>query len=204
VVKVLSQSGNSLADIYDVEGSVAGIEQLETRELPIMHEMGATVFSERFSTLLLSTASGAILQSAQWNVATQGLPGNVTRIFGIRVFVDVTSRVNNCVLSIQDPRSLREMPIWAWDSANDGEFEARFSIDGAAAATVRFLQPAQVNTQLPHIMAGLGQPQPVSGLMFRGITNAFGAGNLNATALVAVGFTQVAGLSSRGLPVPSW
>ena len=45
MVKILSQAGISLADLYNVEGSIAGIEQLDTRELPIVHEMSGTIFS---------------------------------------------------------------------------------------------------------------------------------------------------------------
>lgn len=204
MVKILSQTGNSLADIYDVEGSIAGIEQLETRELPIVHELGATAFSERFSTILLTAVSGAVLQSVGWSALVAGLPSHVCRIIAVRVFIDVTARLDICSLAARDPVSGREIPIWAWDSATDPEITVRFSDDGAGPAATQFLQPAQANTQLPHILAGVGQPQPVSDLMFRGISSAFGAGNLNATVLVYVGFTAVGGLSSRGLPIPSW
>ena len=204
MTKILSQAGNSLADVYDVEGSIAGIDQLETRELPIMHEMGATIFSERFGGVLVSATSAAVNQSTAWNIGLVGLPAHVWRVFGIQVFVNATARVDFCSICVRETVSGREMPIWAWDSAADSEYNVRFSDDGGAIATTIFLQPAAANKQLPHLMAGAGQPQAVAQLVFRGISSAFGAGTVTADVLTHVGFPDVAGLSSRGLPIPSW
>lgn len=203
MVKILSQAGNSLADIYDAKGSVAGIEQLETRELPIVHEMGSTIFSERFSTFIRSISSGAIAQGTAWNAVITDLPNNAFRIFGIRIFISTTARVTLASLAIQQDDG-REIPIWTWDDATDIELRARFSDDGAAAGTTQFLQPSPGNVMLPHMMAGNDQPQAIPNLAFRGLTSAFGAGTVTSVALIDIGFGQIGGISSRGLPLPSW
>jgi len=202
--KILSQAGDSLADIYDVKGSIAGIENLESRDLPIVHEMGATVFSERFSTEILRISSAAQSQSDDWGTLLTGLPDTVFRVQGVRVFVDVTARVTLASLAMRDPVTARETPIWSWDDANDGETSVRFSDDGAATGVSIFLQPAPGNVQLPKIGAGDQQPQRVNGLIFRGTTPAFGAGTVEAVALVDIAFAQIGGVSSRGLPIPGW
>jgi len=204
VVKILSQSGNSLADIYDVEGSIAGIDHLETHDLPIVHEMGATVFSERFSTLINRTSSTAIVQNTGWNVIIADLPSHPFRIFAVQMFVDVTARVLLASIAVSDPITGREIPIWSWDDATDIETRIAYSDDGAAAGTTIFLQPVDATRTLPHLMAGEGQPQNMRDIAFRGVTTGFGAGNVTTVLLMHIGFSEVAGLSSRGLPIPSW
>ena len=206
MAKIQSQAGNSLADVYDVEGSIAGIDNLATRELPIVHEMGATIWSERFSTAIRRETPGAISQSSSFNLVISDLPANVFRIFAISVFSGTAGRIQFASVATRDPVNGREIPIWAWQSANDVEMAVRFSDDGGAVATQRFLIPAPGAVTLPHMMAGVGQPQNVRDLAFRGFTEAFGAGDITPVILVHVGFVQVLGLglSSRGLPVPSW
>lgn len=204
MVRILSKSGDSLADMYDVRGSVAGIDELITQELPIVHEMGSTVFSERFSTEILRISSAAQSQNDDWGTLLQGLPNTVFRIMGIRVFVDVTARVTLASLAMRDPITARETPIWSWDDATDAETSIRFSDDGAATGVAIFLQPAPGNVQLPHTGSGTEQPQHVSGLIFRGTTPGFGAGTVEVVALVDIAFAQIGGVSSRGLPIPSW
>jgi len=204
MTKVLSKSGDSLADTYDVVGSVAGIEQLRSEEITLVHEMGATLWSERFSTFIRRAASGDIAQSTNFDVVLDGLPAHIFRILGLSVFVDTTARVTLATVSIQEPITGREVPIWIWDAATDIEVRARFSIEGAGATTEQFLQPAPANVRLPHMMASAGQPQSVPNVTFRGQTASFGAGTVEAVLLMHVGFVEVGGLSSRGLPVPSW
>ncbi len=204
MVKILSQSGDSLADTYNVVGSVAGIEQLETRELPIVHEMGATVFSERYSRFTRAIVSGDTLQTAAWDVIVDDLPAGIFQIYGIRVRVDVTARVNFCSVAARTVLTGREIPIWAWDSTSDGEIDVRWSDDGAGASAQLFLQPAVANVTLPYFMAGVGQRQQVRSIAFRGVTTTFGAGDVEATLFLDLGLTHVGGISSRGLPMPSW
>lgn len=204
MVKILSQAGTSLADTYNVEGSIAGIEQLETRELPIVHEMGGTVFSERLSSSIRHASSGAINQSTNWNVILTDLPVTPFRILGVTVFISTTARVTIASVAVRHPGDDREIPIWIWDAARDVEVRARFTDTGAAVATTQFLRPLELMEAIPHMGLGTEQPQPASEIAFRGQTAGFGAGTVTATMIMHVQFSQVAGLSSRGLPIPSW
>ena len=206
MVKVLTQSGDSLADIYDVEGSIAGIEQLETNELPIVHEMGATVFSERFSMAIRRETTGAIAQSISWNNTFADLPAGPFRITNVFVFVNTASRVSTAVVSLRSVVNDREVPFWTFDENDDDQVRVRIQDDGAAVGTVTSLVPVNAAQKIvPHIAAGIGQPQRLEEIVFRGQTNAFGAGDVTVTCLVELAFSQIRpGLSSRGLPVPSW
>jgi len=203
VAKILSDAGKSLADIYDVAGSVAGIEHLETHDLPIVHEMGGTVFSERFSTLLIRSPSPAIAQNLGWNVELNALPPFPFRIYGVQVFIDTTARVLLASVAVANPVNNREMPIWNWDSATDIETRIAYDDDGGGAGTTLFLQPVAAN-YIPHMMAGTGQPQETPNVFFRGVSAGFGAGTVQAVLLMHIGFSEVKGLSSYGLPIPSW
>lgn len=206
MVKVLAQAGNSLADIYDVEGSIAGIEHLETHDLPIVHEMGATVFSERISANIRRGTSGATAASTAFDVDIPLGAAPVIRILALSVFTTVTARLDHVTASMHDVLNGREIPIFAWDT-NDGGTESavRVSLEGAAAAEAIMLVPrvsAQVN--MPNMIIGSGQPNGIPEIAFRGITTAFGAGTVTCTVLVQQCFPFLRGISSRGLPVPSW
>ena len=202
--KILSQAGNSLADVYDVEGSIAGIEHLETHDLPIVHEMGATVFSERFSTDIRRATSGALAQNTAWDVVVTNLATTPFRILGVVVFALTANRANLASVAVRDPLDGRELPIWLWDSNADVEVQARLSDDGGAVATVQMLRPGQILEAIPHLTSGADQPQPVNEIAFRGLTLGFGAGTVETIMLLHNGFSQVGGISSRGLPIPSW
>ena len=208
MVKIQAQAGNSLADIYDVKGSVAGIEHLETHDLPIVHEMGATVFSERFSQDIRRLQTGALAQNTNWDIIVANLGDNAVRIFGLAVHVDVTSRVSVASIAINREINGREVPIWAWDTgASDIEVAVRYSDDGGATATVIFLRPLVHFGILPSMTTGAEQPTRNNRIAFRGRTSGFGAGTVQATVDIITGFGEIqsgGGLSSRGLPVPSW
>ena len=204
--KILSQAGNSLADIYDVEGSIAGIDQLETRELPIVHEMGGTVFSERLSGRIFRFTSGAIAQSIAFNVVGQAFAPTPVRILGVFCFASVGSRLNEVTVSLREtiPSAEQEIPIFAWD-LNEGTVISRIMDVAAVATVVGLSNSAAIASQnLPTLLLGSGQPQPVQEIAFRGIATAFGAGTVTVTCLIYVAFPQLEGLSSRGLPLPGW
>lgn len=203
MIKILSKSGDSLADMYDVKGSIAGIEQLNSREVSLVHEMGATLFSERFSGAIRRTSSGAIAQNLNWNNVLLDLPAGPFRIFGVAVFIDTSAAITMASIAVQDPNG-REVPIWSWDILDDVETRVRFSNDGAAVAATIFLRPTRNMESIPHLMAGTGQPQRVPNIAFRGQMAAFGGGTAECTALIHIGLSRVAGISSRGLPIPSW
>ena len=204
MVKILSKSGDSLADTYDVEGSVAGIDQLETRELGIIHEMGHTVFSERLSASIRRGTSGAILQSTTWDLTIPDFPVTPFRVLGVVVVADA-GRVAFAQVSLQDASGDREIPIWIWDTDNDVQSDIRIVENGAAVANLLALVPSNNGGTVPNLALGSEQPQPVGeNVLFRGVTTAFGAGTVTCTALIYIAFSQIGGISSRGLPVPGW
>lgn len=200
MVKILSQSGDSLADIYDVEGSVAGIDQLETRELPIVHEMGATVFSERFSTTTRRSSTGAIAQSTAFGIVIGNLPPMPTRLLCVTVLSDDETRIADAAIVLRDPDEEQELVVWAFDGSAT---VVRLVDDAQAVATFDLL-----HSSLPFVqtMVGGGEQQPdmVDQIGLRGITTAFGAGDVTITAIYHLAFAFRHGLSSRGLPIPSW
>ena len=204
MVKILSQAGISLADVYDVEGSIAGIEQLRSEEVQLVHEMGATIFSERVSGAIRRATTGDINQSTTWDIVLTDLPAGVSRILGVSVFADVGSRVNDAAVSLRDPTGGREIPVFLWDSTQGVLVVARMRDDGAAAATFNVLASTLNIGAVPSMLIGEGQPQRVNEIAFRGGTNAFGAGTVEVIMLVYLALAQVGGISSRGLPVPGW
>ena len=206
MVKILSQSGDSLADVYDVRGSVAGIDQLETNELPIVHEMGATVFSERLSGAIRRAASGTLGDSDVFDIRLADLPAGPWRVLGVQVFANATARMGNVMVGFSDAAAAdREIPFFIWDSTNDVESNTRTLDNGGAVANFEALIPTQ-GTQTPTLGVGGGQPQTVGDIVFRGAALAFGAGTVIAHALIYIGLSQVGGgsVSNRGLPVPGW
>lgn len=206
MVKILGQSGRSISDAYDVDGSIVGIERLEAREVTLVHEMGATIFSERASGFIRRAATGDILQSVNWDIVISDLPAGISRILGLAVISDASTRISFCTVSVRDPASgaERELPIFIWDT-NEDVITVRIEENGAAAANFGMLVSApSVGVNMPSMLIGSGQPQRVGEIAFRGATTAFGAGTVFARLLLYVAFSQVGGLSSRGLPIPSW
>jgi len=206
MVKILSRSGDSLADAYDVEGSIAGIDQLLSREVTLVHDMGGVLFSERLSGRINRGVSGALSQDDDFDVVFSNLveSSGIGRVIGLTVFADVVARVGNVSLNLIDPIDGRETPLFAWDS-NEGSVTTRLSDNGGAAANVDVLVPADLGgTRPPITILGSDQPRPMDSIAFRGLANSFGAGTVNLTALILVVDPRVEGLSSRGLPIPGW
>ena len=208
MVKILSQSGNSLADLYDVQGSIAGIEDLATQELPIVHEMGATIFSERLGGEIVRLSSGDLAQNIAFDVILTSPPVGIYRVLGVCVLQDTAAlaRLTFAQVSLRDPGTGREMPFFVWDVDEDKESSIRIVENGAAAATMGILRTFR-NTQTTTLGIGEGQPRRVGEeIVLRGLTAGFGAGTIETIALVYLGLTEVAqgSLSSRGLPVPGW
>jgi len=201
VVKILSRSGDSLADTYDVVGSIAGIEQLESREVSLLHEMGATIFSERLSAFLRRANTGVIAQNITWDIVLTDLPAFPSRILGVTVFADNGGRVENAQVSIRDAGSGREIPIFAWEAGNT-RATIRLEDNAGGVGLVSILQNNYGT--LPAMLVGTPAPQTVRDIAFRGDSTGFGAGDVTVTALIYIAFSQVGGISSRGLPVPSW
>ncbi len=202
MVKILSRSGASLADIYDVEGSIAGIDQLNSRELNIFHEMGGTVMSERLGGQILRTTTGALPQTVPWDLAITGISPTIVRVLGAMVFTDDVSRLNHVTLSLHSVEDDRDIPIWIWD-ANEESVSGRLA-DGGAAATVTFLA-SPLNTQgFPSMMFGADQSRDIEEIAFRGTPSTFGAGTVEVTALIYIALARNTSISSYGLPIPGW
>jgi len=205
MVKILAQAGMSLADVYNVVGSVAGVEQIESREVSVVHEMGATIFSERFSGAIRRLTTGAILQSVSFDLTLADLPAGISRVLGVYVQADAATRIDRCQLSLRSVSDGREIPFFIWD-ATDSQRNIRIVENDAAVTNRVVLMPELPLIQtMPSLAIGTGQPQQVGEeIVLRGLSSAFGAGTVTLVALVYLGFSRVQGISSRGLPVPGW
>jgi len=205
MVKILSRSGNSLADIYDAEGSIAGIDQLETRELPIMHEMGATVFSERLQTRIFRIPTTAIAQNIAFRIQLDTLPETPARLLGLQVITDNGARVTRAAVLATDPVLLQDFPIWVWNGvAADSELVTM--LDATVSASFEVMLAHGPMNMLPTFTGGNEQQDNmVSSLTLVGLTSGFGAGTVLVTALAHIAFPRRdVNISSRGLPIPSW
>lgn len=201
--KILSQTGISLADTYDVEGSIAGVESLQSEEVALVHEMGQTIFSERLSTTLRRSTSGSIIQGAAWKVTVADLPATPARVLGVSVIADL-DRIEKASLAVADPLSSREMPFFVWDTNTDASIPVRWDDSGGGTVSEFFLRPLGGYLGTPLFFGGGDQPQTVPDLIFRGLSTTFGAGNVVCVATIYIAFAQVGGISSKGLPIPSW
>ncbi len=198
--KILSQSGTSLADVYDVEGSIAGIEQLDTRELGIIHEMGATIFSERFATSIRQ-ADTTVNQSATFDVQIAVLPNVPCRVIGIQVITDDGSRLARVAVHVRSVPNAQDMPIWVWDTS----LILPVRIDmGAGNVEEEILGGSPGVEQVPTFAGGSSQVEFTERIVMRGASNAFGAGTVKITVLAQIAFAEISGISSVGLPIPSW
>lgn len=204
MAKVLAQAGVSLADVYEVEGSIAGVDQLNTDEVHLSHEMGATIFSERLIGNLERLTTGALLQNISWDL-TVVLEIGLYRVLGAVVLSDSGGRVDRAQVSLRSVVSGREIPIFVWDTAVDNRKNIRIVEEGAA------VNLEYMNVITPQVMPTLGIPPPqqpgnnVGGeIVFRGLTTGFGAGDVTVTALIYVAFNAQTSISSRGLPIPGW
>lgn len=205
MAKILSQSGNSLADIYDVEGSVAGIEQLETRDLPIMHEMGATVMSERFTTRIIRLSTTGIAQNLEFRIEIGTLPETPARLLGIQVISDNSGRIVRAAVVATDPTLQQDIPLWVWDAAG-AVSEAIIMFDATVSAAHSLLIPHGGANIFPSFCGGREQQDSmVSSLTLTGRTTGFGAGTVVITALCYLAFPRRdINISSKGVPIPSW
>jgi len=217
--KVLSQSGKSLADIYDVEGSIAGVERLETKDVPLMHEMGQTIFSERVrSTILRLPLAVAANQSANFQAFLSSAGAEIPRrIMSAYILVadgeeDRVSLLTVVVSTFTGVAGVsREVPILVWDSvAGDDTRLVRMSENGGAVANFQLFVSGSLKPRdiMPTMLVDLpNDPSAVDRIGFRGSTLAFGAGTVTPILLVqtiAADSDQGTGVSSRGLPLPSW
>jgi len=206
MAKILSRAGASLADIYDVEGSIAGIDTLETRELPIVHEMGATVFSERFRTQIFRITTGALAQDIAFAVELTTLPEIPARLLGVQVIANVNARVALAAVLATDPTLGQDFPLWVFDSVAALQLTVAME-DAGAHANQRVLVPQAELTVFPAFVGGREQQgNMASSVTLSGLTSGFGAGTVTVTALLLLAFPRTDGprRAPLGLPIPSW
>ena len=206
--KILSRSGADLADIYNVEGSIAGIEDLVSREVHLAHEMGAEIFSERLRTFMVLLDTGNVIQNTAFNEIAGGIPDSINRVLGVSVILDTAARLDMCSLMVRNTITGRETPIFVWDTADDLEQRIRWSIDGAAVVEDVHCQPL-TSSMLPYLLTRTGASSSMPELAFRGLTGGFGAGNLRARCIVTLcrpssGAPTAGEPSSHGLSIPGW
>jgi len=196
---IQSKSGASLADVYDVVGSIAGIEELLSREVSLTHDMAATIFSERMSSRILQTTTGAISQTETIDAEIVGLPATPFRVHGITLtdagVATVARMANMCVVMVA-PDGF-ETIIWMWDGTVEVQ---RMEND-----VKQILMPeVGFANCLPTMGMGGDQPATVPQMFVRGNTLTFGAGTINIGIRTHISFSQLEGVSSVGLPIPSW
>jgi len=202
--RALGQGGISLADTYDVDGSIVQVDELDAEEgVHLSHEMSTTIWSERAGQVFTQISNGDVLQTVVWDVFSAIGPNVIQRILNIQV-ISEADRIDHCGISLQDPDSEREMPLFVWDSGTDPAVPFRWSRDGGAASQFLLLQPAY--NYSPEMMFRHGANKLTPRLVFRGLSTTFGAGNVEAFALIHLARAEPTDRvnSSFGLPVPGW
>lgn len=207
--KILGQAGTALADIYDVDGSVVHVDEIDASQVQGVHELGSTINSERMGSSIIRLATGDILQTIDFNVLLPAtdLPG-ITRILGVMVMADA-DRVLNVQLSVGGAGALGEVVLFAWDATTDAApISQRINVLGTVAGMFVF-RPISPTGNVPGMMFGPGQRAQVPILALRGTSTTFGAGNVDVTALIQVANADVTGTgtgapSNIGLPLASW
>lgn len=201
--KIQAKSGDSLADVYDVVGSIAGVEELLSKDVNLVHEMGRTIFSERLSGTIFRLVTADLAQNVGWDIPLTPAPNVPARLLNIQVLADVAGRVTDAQVSLTGAQGSNDidMPFFIWDT-NDLERSIRF-VRVQTVFNMIALIPAAV-PQVPSLLIGAEQPNNVGAISFRGTTSGFGAGTVTLEAIVYLGFPIQRGVSSRGLPLPGW
>ena len=207
--KILSQAGISLADVYNVQGSVAGVDELDVNEVKAVHDLGPQIHSERTLGFIIRDTIG-IAQNTAFGFFIEDFADSATRILGFSVLASVAGRLTHVSIAIRHAiGNVREMPIWVWDTADDVEKGIQWSDDGAAASAVIYLQVVG-DVYLPTLLTRMGAERAMGGFSIRGLSSGFGAGTVDVFTLVHIcrpNESLVPGAgepSSHGLPIPSW
>ncbi len=199
--KILSKSGESLADVYDVKGSIAGIENLESDEVHLVHEMGSTILSERLGGSIISITPGAIAQSTNFDIGVSLGPSPM-RLLGMSIMVEEAARMTRIIATIRDvPPTINEVPVFLW-TAGDLESSQEVVLNGTLTAV--FVMGSALPNATPSLLIGTDSRDPVPVINVRGRTSAFGAGTVTTHINIYTAAPVLGGVSSRGLPLPSW
>ena len=202
--KVLGEAGKSIPDVYDVDGSVVDIDRIDGREIKLVHEMGATILSERLAGEHFRIGSGPHLQNVDFEAIIATPPGSISRIVALQVLCTVAQqgRTARVAVVLQDGTSGRETPVWIWETGQ-AETEVEWSDSGQAVATFSAFQPTS-HIYVPSMLIGVGHAQQVQNIILRGTTGAFGAGNITYFLMAYLLFPTPTAVNSFGLPIPSW
>jgi len=199
--KILSRSGASLADVYDVEGSIAGIEQLVSEDVNLVHEMGTVLNSERTTAVVRRQTTIALAQDLSWDLVLTDLVATTGRLLSVQVFVD-TDRVAFCSVSVEQADLQREIPVFAWHTTFDDAVQTRMLDLGTVGAPLLLRPTGAPNGNLPTLLTGPSQRVPMSHIAFRGVMSSFGAGTATVFMIAHVAHHDVGAISSAGLPLP--
>jgi len=199
--KILGQSGTSLADAYDVQGSIVGVSELDADSVKTVHEMGGVMFSERLSATVNNLSITPTAQNTDFE-RTQVLGPQPSRLIGMVVTADEAGRILQAAVSISTiGAAVSDCPIWNWVE-NGIEEAIRLEISGTVFDQILMVPVGPPN--LPVLVVGTDSEDPAPTITVRGTTSAFGAGNAALTVTLYFAFPRAEGLSSRGLPIPSW
>jgi len=207
VPKPLSDAGSSIAESYDVEGSSIAIENIDARDIGLVHEMGGTIFSERVHGAIQLFQTAALLQTVTFDVEV--LIPRISRILNWGVIIDTAGRCLNAQMSVGDVEATLpvELPFFTWDSVIDSERTIRHQA-GGGRTNVTWLAPSTPpNTPSALLTFGVDQPDDLTAthrISLRGTTATFGAGTIVVTGMIYHALSAVVRPSSRGMPLPSW
>jgi len=203
--KILGKAGETLSDVYDVQGSVVGVERLLSEDVNLVHEMGGTLFSERIGGSIIAFSPGQVAQSTDFDIGlTLATSGPAARLLGAAVFVNTSARMTRVQLSISSPIPITDHVILVWDVTGGSarELVTRMIINGSAVA--RQLLDPDYGPFVPNLLISTDQRLPAPTVNMRGRTSAFGAGTVTPECILYFAQAEVGGLSSKGLPLPGW
>jgi len=218
--KILGDSGKSLGDAYDIEGSQIAIKNLNSEEgVTLVHEMGHTMFAERLFARILMWDSGLLNQSTSFYArSTQAgwaagatAPAVPVRVYGCLAFIDVgdgwATHVTRCAILahiVDDGTGEgQDFPVWVWNGTGNSTIRMQSSA-ATAVPQVGDADPSQGVFPSPFLLQGGNRASQVDELVLSGTTAAFGAGTTRITAKALIASPDPAGLSSLGVPIPSW
>jgi len=208
VPKILGKVGVSLADQYDVEGSEAGVERLDSDDAKVVHDLTQTIFSERMVGRILQIVTPATAQNTNFNVTigpadvSPTIPRGISRILGCFLFSDVNGAIDDAQISLRDSNTDLDMPIFVFDEGLDKAFLVR--IDSGLDTVFTYRPAVILPSGAKSFLIGAGQGAGPNSMALRGSTSGFGAGNVVITARIYIAFAEIQGLSSYGVCVPSW
>lgn len=203
--KIQAKAGASLADQYDVLGSIAGVDELLSKDVSLVHEMGEVLLSERMGTSILQMSTAALVADTNFEITTTTLPDTPTRIMAIECLslAGDINEIARAAVTLQDPSSGREFVIWSFDETNDTEQSVFWSDNGAARSAVNFMLPS-INFA-PLLLMRMGVLDDMPTLNFTGRSAA--VVGTTVVARVMLYFASPSGGpagATVGLPIPSW